>query len=467
MIEVRRKIFNLYNKIPYRIKKKLALSEKIIPYNIVFGKKYKKILFKIKSFEYLSRNALDIIINKGLSDILLYAFNNTSYYSNNFKKAGLSKRMLFEAPRESLAKIEFVNKRIMMDRFNEFLAFNWKKISKDYVSTGGTSGEPFYFYINSNRSTKEWAYITDQWSRVSYTIKSRRATFRGSRIQGNDWEDDWITRERKFSSFQLTDEYLEKIWPAFHDFEPEFVYAYPSTAISICQFMEKHNKRLPQTVKAWLLGSENIYDGQREQIESISGKRVFLWYGHSEKLVLAAECENGKYYHAYPQYGYVEFINEQGEPAKPGEFAEIVGTGFINSVMPFIRYRTGDYCTYLGDHCPQCGRNYQIFEKVRGRWTQEVLIGSGGNRICMSAINLHSNSMENIFRFQFSQKQPGITTLRIVPKLNFSERDRRAIEKEFNDKFNGSVRVNATVVENIPLTRIGKWKFIDQLIEGI
>ena len=131
MIEVRRKIFNLYNKIPYRIKKKLALSEKIIPYNIVFGKKYKKILFKIKSFEYLSRNALDIIINKGLSDILLYAFNNTSYYSNNFKKAGLSKRMLFEAPRESLAKIEFVNKRIMMDRFNEFLAFNWKKISKD------------------------------------------------------------------------------------------------------------------------------------------------------------------------------------------------------------------------------------------------------------------------------------------------------------------------------------------------
>ena len=466
-MEVRRKVFNLYNKLPYGIKKTASCVGKIIPTVSILGKSYKDTLRFIKHTEHMSREELELLSNSRLIHLLQHARRTTRYYRNRMESIGIRDDRDLIKPKEVLTKLGFIDKRLMTDNFNDFLSNEKNSIACDYASTGGTSGEPFYFYINSNRSAKEWAYITDQWSRIGYTLKSRRATFRGSRIESNDWEDDWITRERKFSSFQLTDEYLEKIWLAFHDFEPEFVYAYPSTAISICQFMEKHNKRLPQTVKAWLLGSENIYDGQREQIESVSGKRVFLWYGHSEKLVLAAECENSKYYHAYPQYGYVEFINEQGEPAKPGEFAEIVGTGFINSVMPFIRYRTGDYCTYLGDHCPQCGRNYQIFEKVRGRWTQEVLIGSGGNRICMSAINIHSNSMENIFRFQFFQEQSGIATLRIVPKLNFSEKDRKAIEKEFNDKFNGSVRVNATVVENIPLTRIGKWKFIDQRIEKI
>ena len=246
------------------------------------------------------------------------------------------------------------------------------------------------------------------------------------------------------------------------NYNPDFVYAYASTAISLCQYMERSNKKLPESVKAILIGSENIYDGQEDYIERVSRKRVFKWYGHSEKLVLAGECEKTKYYHAYPQYGYVEFINDKGESAKPGDFAEIVGTGFINTVVPFIRYRTGDYCTYLGDHCPECGRNYPIFTDVRGRWTQEVLYGKGGNSICMSAINVHSDNFKNVFRYQFYQDTPGTTLLKIMPTKHFSEKERRAIVKEFNDKFNGNVNVEAVIVQDIPLTKRGKYKFIDQ-----
>ena len=42
----------------------------------------------------------------------------------------------------------------------------------------------------------------------------------------------------------------------------------------------------------------------------------------------------------------------------------------------------------------------------------------------------------------------------------------QAIEKEFNDKFNGSVIVKAIVVDDIPLTKMGKYKFIDQKIKA-
>jgi hypothetical protein len=40
-----------------------------------------------------------------------------------------------------------------------------------------------------------------------------------------------------------------------------------------------------------LTGSENVYDDQRAVIERVFQRRLFSWYGHSEKLVMAAECD--------------------------------------------------------------------------------------------------------------------------------------------------------------------------------
>lgn len=463
-MEIRRKLFNLYNKLPYAAKTTASKLGRIIPSKYIYGKKFALNLDRIKETEYWSKRNLYNLSSEKLRRILLHAYNTTQYYRRQMSDKNITETSIIESPEEVLNILGFTNKRLVTDKFDEFLSSKKSLIPSDYSSTGGTSGEPFYFYIDSSRSSKEWAFIVDQWSRVGFDTNSRRLTFRGSRIQGNRWEDDWITKERKFSSFKLTDEYLNKIWPVVHEFKPKFIYAYPSTALSLCKFMEKNGKTLPSTIKALLLGSENIYDGQREYLERVSQKRVYLWYGHSEKLVLAGECEKSKNYHAYPQYGYVEFINDKGKPAKPGEFAEIVGTGFMNTVMPFIRYRTGDYCTYLGDHCPECRRNYHIFSNVRGRWTQEVLYGLKGNSICMSAINVHSNVFQNVFRFQFFQKELGKAILRLVPKNSFSQEDRKAIEKEFNDKFSGNVYVSAVVVDDIPLTRMGKFKFIDQKV---
>ncbi len=464
-MEARRKLYNAYGMLPYQLRVSLSHISRIIPFKYLYGEKYILMRNRIKETEYLSVRELRDLCSRELATILLHAYKTTAYYRTQMFDKGITEKAIIQSPDEVLTALAFTSKRSIAENVAEFLSSKKDRIPHDYVSTGGTSGEPLYFYIDSSRSAKEWAFVEDQWSRVGFNTESRRITFRGSRIRGKGWEDDWITKERRFSSFELTDEYLKRIWPLLHEFAPHYIYAYPSTGLSLCQFMERSGKTLPVTVNAVLLGSENIYEGQREYIENVSGKRVFMWYGHSEKLVLAGECEHANYYHAYPQYGYVEFINDRGMPAQPGEFSEIVGTGFMNTVMPFIRYRTGDYCTYLGDHCPKCGRNYHIFSDVRGRWTQEVLYGQKRNVICMSAINVHSKTFRNVFRFQFFQEAPGKAILRLVPKQGFSESNRKTIENEFNSKFTGNVDVTAIVVDDIPLTKTGKFKFIDQKIE--
>ncbi len=448
---------------PYIIKNLLSMGLRLFPPRILLGSEFSKIYRMIKHTEYLSQEILNKMVEKNLSKILLHAYKTTTHYKNLLQKLGFNEQEILKYPTHIISKIPFVDKSTIRDNYSLFLSNTKKTTSCDYTSTGGTSGEPFYFHINSDRSAKEWAYFVDQWGRVGFNLKSRRTTFRGSPIRGRDgWEDDWVTRERKFSSFELTEDYLDKIWPRLYDYNPDYIYSYASTTISLCQYMERCNKKLPESVRAILIGSENIYDGQEDYIENVTRRRVFKWYGHSEKLVLAGECEKTKYYHAYPQYGYVEFVNDKGELAKPGDFAEIVGTGFMNTVLPFIRYRTGDYCSYLGDHCPECGRNYPIFTDVKGRWTQEVLYGKGGNSICMSAINVHSDNFKNVFRYQFQQDTPGKALLKIMPTKYFSEEERKAILKEFNSKFGGNVEVDAILVQDIPLTKRGKYKFIDQ-----
>ncbi len=461
---LRRKAFNLYNHAPLPVKSAMSFVCRAFPRSFLYGGLFRSTLKTIKETEYQSHSDLQAFRNAQLSEILLHAHRSVPFYGDDMRSKGITEEMILLAPEEALKAMGFIEKSTIMEKPDRFMSGS-RLVPKDYCSTGGTYGEPLYFYIDSTRSSKEWAFFADMWGRVGYNLNSKRATFRGSRIRGGLWEDDLLTGERKFSSFELTDQYLEAIWPALLKLEPDFIYAYPSTALTLCQFVESSGKRFPGSLKAMLVGSENIYDGQREYMEQVSGRRAFSWYGHSEKLVLAGECEKSTALHAYPQYGYVEFMNEKDEPARPGEFAEIVGTGFFNTAMPFIRYRTGDFCTYLGEYCPECGRRYPVFENVRGRWTQEVLYGAKGNQICMSAVNAHSNNFTRVFRYQFYQDEPGKAILRIVPREGFSDADKAAVEWEFNSKFGPNLRVVAELVKSIPLTSRGKFRFVDQRIE--
>jgi phenylacetate-CoA ligase len=117
-----------------------------------------------------------------------------------------------------------------------------------------------------------------------------------------------------------------------------------------------------------------------------------------------------------PTYGYFELLDEQGCPVTtPGQRGEIVGTGFINTAMPFIHYRTGDWATYIGDHCEACGREHMVIQDIRGHRTQEVLVASDGSEISWTALNMHDDTFLHVRQFQFYQEIAGKAVLRVAP----------------------------------------------------
>jgi phenylacetate-CoA ligase len=213
--------------------------------------------------------------------------------------------------------------------------------------------------------------------------------------------------------------------------------------------------------KAILAASENVYPEQRDFVEDVFKCRYYSAYGQSEKVIMGGECEYSTYYHMFPQYGYLELIDSDGKSVlEEDSVGEIVGTGFLNYAMPFIRYRTGDMGVYSKEEC-KCGRQFPIIKRIEGR-LQEYLIAVNHNLISYTSINFHSDIFDNVKRYQYFQEKVGDVVLKIEKGKYYSENDTNKILLEHEKKFKGQMKLELLFVPQIELTKRGKYKVIDQ-----
>jgi phenylacetate-CoA ligase len=196
----------------------------------------------------------------------------------------------------------------------------------------------------------------------------------------------------------------------------------------------------------------------RDVLESAFRCNVFDAYSGIEGCCLASECEYHKM-HISPDVGIVELINEKGEPAKPGELAEIVATGLLNFAQPLIRYRTRDLCVLMDEKC-LCGRNMPIIDGIEGR-LEDTLIGPGGSEMISHGF---LGGIEHIRESQIIQYTPFQFTIKIVIDQEFNSLDREAIRRKFFERL-GNVTVTIEIVDSIEKTMGGKFRAVISYVE--
>jgi phenylacetate-CoA ligase len=264
----------------------------------------------------------------------------------------------------------------------------------------------------------------------------------------------------------MSDENLERYLKHMAAIGPCYLHVYPSTVTALARFILRSGVNAPENIKGILAESEIVYPEQRKLVEEVFGCRYLSSYGQTEKVVLAVGCEHSNDYHIWPTYGYFELLDDDGNPVTtPGERGEIVGTGFINTVMPFIRYRTGDRATYVGDRCEACGREHTLIRDIRGHRTQEVLIAADGSEISWTALNMHDDTFARIRQFQFLQEEPGHAVLRVVPTNGFGEHDVDRIQRNLGRKLDNQLAFTIELTDAIPLSTRGKAIYVDQRIQ--
>lgn len=431
-----------------------------IPFHYRFGSGYREEKDLIARSDFFSEAELRQLqehkLKKLLGEVLAHIPFYKPFFTRSFKLT----------PLEFLKTLPLIDKGMIRDNLDAFRLEKAARGSYYYTTTGGTTGKPFGFYVDNDAYGREWAYMISQWERVGYQQSHTKATFRGVAFKpGKLWQFNPVYNELQFSPFLLNEDNLAKIVHKLREYRPMYLHGYPSAITVLAKFIQRHGfKGIPQ-LRAIFGASENVYSDQRELIQSVFKTRLFTWYGQSEKAILAGECELATEYHCFPQYGITELIgNNDAVIEEPGKKGELVGTGFINKVVPFVRYRTGDYAEYADTICP-CGRHYQLLKYVEGRWLQEMIIGKTGAPISITALNMHSAIFDNVHQFKFIQEKIGYARLLVVPSDEFSDRDTNAILEGMRAKVGDELSIELIQVPAIPPAQSGKSLFLEQRLD--
>jgi len=456
---------NLWENTPVGLKQVLGAGLSVVPLPYWLGGDFRRWRqFAAKADRWDAERIREYQLAQ-LRRILTLAYEKTEFYRKSFQSVGFEPGDL-----KSLADLEqlpTIDKITVRENGEQMLTRPLTDRSVDLVTTGGTSGEPMRFYMPASRSAPEFAQLTNCWTRVGYQPGDVFAVLRGRVItkptNGMYYQYDPLFRYHYYSTFHMSPDDLRRYLEHMNRVQPKFLHAYPSSLFALLEFAVSEKIAFPTSLRAVLFESEALFPHQRALFQKKLGMPTFSCYGHSEKLIMAGQCEKSEEYHAVPSYGYCEVLDVEGAPVANGKKGELTGTGFINDVMPFIRYRTGDMATRGGDKCPACGRQHLMLKEIQGRWGQEFLVSRDGHTlISMTSLNLHDDTFDGIARFQFQQREPGKAVLKLVTARANAVKDAAKFQRHFAPKLGHAVELDIQYVSEIPLTRMGKQPMIEQ-----
>ena len=450
---------NLWDKTPLWARTILGRGLGTVPLSWLLGRRFREQRAFVREAQWWpAERAQDYQLGR-LREILTLAYENTAFYRRAFDRVGFHPQDLRSL--DDVPQLPTIDKSVVVENLTDMCTRSVDGHDVDYISTGGTSGKPLEFYINADRSSIEYAYLTTGWERAGYHLGMPMAVLRGRLVKpdhnGLRHEYDPILRHHHYSNFHVSEGDMRLYLEHIRTIGPCVLHAYPSSANTLAASAMSASRFAPDNIRAILLESENTYPDQIQTIEAGFGAKTFSSYGHSEKCVLATQCEHACDYHVWPTYGYCELLDESGNRVDtPGQTGEIVGTGFINRVLPFVRYRTGDFATYVGDRCGACGREHLMITDIKGRWPQGNLVAADGSVVSMTALNVHDDTFKNVLEYQFHQSVPGEATLCIVPRTTLDAEEQRRIVTNMNARLQGQVVLDLEVRAEVIKTARGK-----------
>lgn len=476
-------LLKVYGSLPQGVQRALGATYRHLPQSWRWGKHYPE--FKRLAFdgEQWSPDQIREYQLKELRRTLHHAANYCRFYQYSFTQARFRPESVHTF--EDLKSCPFLEKKDVLEHAQEMVSTDVPEAQRLYITTGGSTGVPVGFYLHKGISRpKEQAFWETIWRRAGYFDGARLAVIRGhvvsekaaGQVASYDATRDWLM----LSSYHLTEQRLPEYLEAIERFKPDLLHAYPSAALHLAEYLEKAGQSWRTPLQGMLCGSERLTLPQKRLLERVFNCRVYRWYGHSERIVLAGEGQQSDLFFFVPQYGFVEF----GPPDEEG-LREVIGTSFHNMAMPLVRYRTGDYVKLVDESLvrgpwspvPEFRRESETepSEELEFPWPaasdiagreQEFLVSATGRRISLTAFNMHDAVFDDLYAVQFYQEQPGRAEFRYLPGPRFQTTRLAAIETSIRRKLGDDFQIELRAVKEVEKTARGKHRWLVSALSG-
>jgi len=438
-------LLSLYKKSPYWLRYIVGKIYYSIPNVIKYGKFYNNYLLRIRNFNNEQKEEL-------LKLQIQTATKNIPYYQDkNFKR---------------LQDFPIVNKSTINSNFEEF--FDYKSNFKLKTNTGGSSGNPFEFYLEKGKSRpKEKAHFDWYWGQFGYNDGDKILMIRGESLPNNKlFEYEPIGNKLIISCYLVDDDNIAKVLYRINSFKPKFIHAYPSALSNILHILKNNGLKIQNSIEAIFLGSEGLIDNNRKIFNEFFNARIVHWYGHSERLIHAGNCPYSDNFHIFPFYGHVELVDDDDREIKaPHVKGRIIATGFDNKVMPLIRYDTGDEAEYAEEIFCKCGFKGKSFSSIHGR-AQDYVYLDNKSKVSLTAFifGQHFDEFSKIIEMQLEQHDYGKVLIRLRVANDFQKSNGISFKKKLESSVNNKIKIDIKIVDFIPKTIRGKHQFLLQQI---
>jgi phenylacetate-CoA ligase len=192
-----------------------------------------------------------------------------------------------------------------------------------------------------------------------------------------------VLNRKYFSTKNLTLEEIDAAARYLIEKRPSLVWGMPSAVSQLARYVGDNYPAAPRPLARFAkVGGEQFFSFQRQEIERYLGARPISAYGCSEMGAVAGECPHGSM-HIFAPHVKAEIFKD-GEPAKLGEFGDLVLTTLTNRAMPLIRYHQGDMGALSPDPCP-CGLPHPVIADLKAR-AKDMFLTAGGTQVHGSAI---------------------------------------------------------------------------------
>ena len=430
----------LYAIIPYRIRK---LNREFYDfYNLLLNNETENIKY-IEKYQFES-----------LKHIVGIAYYKTTFYKQKYDSAGFHPSMLNEI--SDLKKIPILTKDEIRNNSKEMVRRDVSIAHLKKAYTSGTTGKTLEIYEDNKTRLRELASILYQWKRIGYVPGDGRIEFRGF-VDGNK---DFIflpdERVLRINIIKMDIHNIDILIKRILKIGYNFIHGYPSAIVKFAKLLKE--SEIHYQPKGIMLASEVLYDWQMSIIDEVFHCQKISHYGQTEKVALGA-WNNDRLYHFIPTYGIFETDYEN----------KIIATGFINEVMPIIRYQMSDVAE--GILSSSNDALYPVIKDIIGR-QEDYTYNENGDLIPPAVVTFPFKHLFYINAAKIIQYELKLFDLVLEVKDQKVLLDKRFKEEvdtlvvDLKKIYGQSIDINIRYVDRIDFISNGKFRWIENRIKN-